>query len=288
MTSRFIAFPVLALLGVAAAAPAQESGSIPMPPPAEAGSYDPQLTAKEAALANWTLAVSGIRAGKIVSDTVVAAAATDTPYDDLTTQAQFALKTMVLRYNSANWLFAADSGVAPIDGAVILAAVQAAAADCASEGCGVERAALAEAFANASAAFVRTGDAAAQAARAQEPKSDRDLMIGILEAMADYLAGPGWYSDLSLTDVGRDGEEVSARIVGALAIWRNVEPYVGLTSAEVDDAVNAAIDTLLRDLRRNTRNKPVLAADSAEIAALRSSTEALAAELYRAADLFRG
>lgn len=288
MTPRLAAILVPALFGLATAATAQQAGSIPMPAPAEAGSYDPQLTAKEAALANWTLAVSGIRAGKVVSDKVVAATGTDMAYEDLTEQAQFALKTMVLRYNSANWLFTADAGVAPIDGAVILVAVQAAAADCVSAGCGAERAALAEAFIDASAAFARTGDAAAAAATAREAKGDRELMTGILQAMADYLAGPGWYSDLSLTEAGRDGEEVSARIVGTLAIWRNVEPYVGLTSAEVDDAVNAAIDTLLRDLRRNTRNKPVLPPDSAEIAALRASTAALAAELRRAAALFRG
>ena len=269
-------------------APAKsDKASIPTLPQST-DSYDPSLTAKEAALTNWTLAVSGIRAGKVVSGNVIATAAEDSSFEALAEQAQFAVKTMVIRYNSANWLFAAESDVSPMDTDILLSAIKAANQTCNSGECKAEREAIAKAFTNASDAFDRAAKAAASAAKAHEAHGDAHLMALSLENMAHYLEGPAWYSNLSLTEMGKDGEEVAARLVGALAIWHNIEAYVGMANQEIDGAINASIDLLLRDMRRNTRNKPVLEADSKEIARLRKSAAALADNLHRAAALFEG
>lgn len=63
---------------------------------------------------------------------------------------------------------------------------------------------------------------------------------------------------------------------------------MGLTNPEIDAAINAAIDGLLRDLRGNTRGKEVLDADSAEIATLKQATAKVATGLRQAAGLFDG
>ena len=277
------------LTGFAASQDAtKDKGAVPMPPAGEAGTYDPQLTAKEAALTNWALAISGIRAGKVVSDNIVKAYGRDVPFDDLSNQAKFALKTMIVRYNSANWLIAKDETVVPVDGAAFVAAIDAANQVCEADPCRAERDAINSAFTEASAAFAETAKAAALAAKMQESKTDRELMADTLTDMADYLDGSGWYSDLTLTSKGKDGEEVAARLVGVLAIWNNIEAYVGLTNAEVDGAVNKSVDMLLRDMRRHTRKKPELKPDGKEVTAIKTSASGLAADLRRAADLFKG
>ena len=75
----------------------------PLPQPAnEADVYEPTLTAREAALASWTLAASGIRAGRRVSDAVVVSAGSGLAWPELSAQSDFAIKTMILRYNSSH------------------------------------------------------------------------------------------------------------------------------------------------------------------------------------------
>ncbi len=252
-------------------------------PSADQGSYDPQLTAKEAVLTNWKLAISGLRAGKFVSDNVVAAQGS--PYAKVAQQAEFAAKTMLLRYASSYWLFAMDDTLAPIDGKIILAALEASKTRCGAD-CARAAEQLTRTFAAASAALESAALAAEASAAARADLSDTVALAELLSDMATYLASNAWYQDLTLTSAGQDGEEVSSRIIGTLAVWRNVEPFVGLRSPEIDASINAAINTLLRDVRRNTRGKALLPENSDEIETIRRSARIAAAEFKRAAQLF--
>ena len=272
------ALPFLLLAALAPPAAAQDAT---VAAPAKlAGSYDPQLSAKEAVLANWELMASGIRAGQVVSRQVVALADEGVPYPHLARQADFAQRTMVQRYASAQWVH--EGG----ESAAIRAAVVAAGTECAAEPCAAEREAL-------RAAFLAAGDdlgAAAAVARGalteREDGVDAALLSEQLSLIADYLEGRDWAEGLTLTDLGRDGEEVAARIVGAISIWRNVEPYVGLTDPEVDEAINAASERLLRTLRRETREAGALDPEGPELTAIGAAAGALAGEFRRAAALF--
>ncbi|MEL6598606.1 MAG: hypothetical protein AAGK98_05150 [Pseudomonadota bacterium] len=270
------------LLLSAAGASAQEIKAAV--PSADQGSYNPQLTAKEAVLTNWKLAISGLRAGKFVSDNVARAEGVE--YPKLAAQAEFAAETMLLRYASSYWLFAMDETLDPVDGAVLLAAMAASRMPC-ETACDAATEALTTAFGSASAVLEEAAQAAELAAEARKGISDVEALAELLSDMATYLDSPAWHSDLSLTAAGMDGKEVSARVVGTLAVWRNIEPFVGMRSAEIDTAVNAASDRLLRDVRRNTRRKEVLAPDSAEIETIRASAAQVAHELRRAAGLFQ-
>jgi hypothetical protein len=89
-----------------------------------------------------------------------------------------------------------------------------------------------------------------------------------------------------LTEYGMDGAVLADRLVGTLALWRNIEPYVGITSPEIDDTINAASQNLLRTMRRGMRDMDQLEADSAFMTDLTAAADALAVELRRAAALF--
>ena len=73
-----------------------------------------------------------------------------------------------------------------------------------------------------------------------------------------------------------------------MSLWRNVEPYVGLANPEIDAAINAASQDLLRTLRRETRNLGTVAPDSAVHRLITDKAQRLAAEFRRAAALFIG
>jgi len=128
--------------------------------------------------------------------------------------------------------------------------------------------------------------AARTAIAERQGRVDADLMSEQLGAMAAYLDSGAWAEDLVLTEFGMDGSVVADRIVGTIALWRNVEPYVGLTSPEIDDAINARAQSLLRTLRRETRDMDRLEPQGAARARLTEAARALAAELRRAAGLF--
>ena len=259
--------------------------AIPLPP-VDVSSYDPQLSAKEAALTNWDLAVSGIRVGLIASRNVLATDRNGGSLEELVAQGHFAVKAIITRTGSANWYINAEPDLTPPDGSLLLAAIQTLEQDCADGACEDQRKAILDIFGKLGESFKQAGDQAAKIADSKEAGTEHALMAEILSNMSDYLAGSAWYENLTLTEVGRDGQEVSARLVGALGVWNNLAPYIGLMDKEIDTAIEAAIDHLLRDMRRNTRNKPVLAPDGPEIAALKASSSALAVELKRAAGLF--
>ncbi len=278
---------VLAFL-LAAAAPAAlaQEGSIKTPTGAVAN-YDPTMSAKEAVLANWELAAAGIRAGRIVGSQVVDLAAGDASYAALVRQAQFAQKTMVQRFNAALWVYTDGTGVSgQPDGAALAQAVAAANTVCDRDDCTPERAALADAFARATAELGEAATTARVALTAREDQRDVALMAEQLTLMADYLDGGSWAEDFNLTAFGRDGEEVAARIVGTMSLWRNIEPYVGLTDPEIDRAINDASQQLLRTLRRVIREGGALDPDGPELAQIAAKAEILAAEFRRAAGLF--
>lgn len=256
-------------------------------PPAPVANYDPTMSAKEAVLANWELAAAGVRAGAVLSRKVVAAAQGPASYAAVARQAQFAQKTMVQRVNAAMWVGAADDGAGALaDGAVLAEAVAAAAAPCAAGDCAAERAALEAAFARAALALDAAAGAARGALTAREAEVDAALMAEQLGLVGAFLDGGAWAQDLTLTAFDRDGEEVAARIVGAMALWRNLEPYVGLRDPALDAEINHAARELLRTLRRVTRGVGVLAPDGPELAAIQDAASTLAARMRRAAALF--
>lgn len=262
-----------------------EGATIAAPTPGIAN-YDPQLSAKEAVMANWELAASGIRAGQIVGRQVADLAEQGGAYEKVRHQAAFALKTMLQRYNAARWIYASGDVVPQLDGAVLRAVVAATEADCASSDCADERAALGAAFGTAAAELGAIAASARDSVTARGSNADSVLMTEQLTIIADYLESGDWATRLELTEFGRDGEEVAARIVGAVALWRNVEPYVGLTNPEIDGAINDASRELLRTVVRRARRAEVLAPGGEELAALKEAADALAAEFRRAAALF--
>jgi len=281
---RLKALAVFAVLSGPAAL-AQEA-TIAAPDPGIAN-YDPTMSAKEAVLANWELAAAGIRAGRIVGDKVVDMARSDVPYGAVLRQAQFAQKTMVQRYHAAGWVYTPGSGVGATDSAdALAAAIAAAERPCAAEDCTAERAALEAAFEAATAELDAAALAAHGALIAREDRADAVLMSEQLGLVAEYLESGAWGRDLTLAPFGRDGEEVAARIVGAMTLWRNIEPYVGLTDPEIDAAINTSATNLLRTLRRETRGTGQLAADGPELNAIRDAALVLAAEFRRASALF--
>ncbi len=112
-------------------------------------------------------------------------------------------------------------------------------------------------------------------------------MAEIFTAMADYLGSAAWYSNLTLTELGKDGDEIAGRIVGALAVWNTLAPYIGMMDKPLDDRIEATIEQLLTGVKTNIRGKAVLTPDSAALATVKISSNALAAELRTAAGLFR-
>lgn len=254
-------------------------------PKAHVSNYDPTLSAKEAVLANWDLAASGVRAGRVVGERLVALTERDVPFDRLARQAEKAEKTLLQRWNAAQWVYAAEPDLARVDTEALRAVAAATALRC-EAGCEREEAALRDAFADATTQLDRVASETREAVNARMTVGDAALMTEQLTLVADYLYSGVWATGFALTEFGRDTEEVAARIVGALSLWRNIEPYVGLADPEIDAAVNAASEQLLRTLRLETRRTGTLDPDGAEMTALRERADALAAEFRRAAALF--
>ncbi len=275
---------LLAALPLAAPASAQD-GAIAAPKAAFA-SYDPALSARDAVLANWDLAAAGIRAGEVVGGRVVDAADRGVPFERLARQGEAAQSTMIQRWNAAQWVYAGAPGLSRLEADAMRAVAAAVAEPCPEGPCEAEAEALRAAFARTTAQLTVAAADARDAVEQRRTSDDSALMAEQLTLVADYLGGGAWSEDLALAEFGLEGEEVAARIVGAMAIWRNVEPYVGLTDPEVDAAINVAAEQVLRTLRLEMRPDAPLAAQEAELATLRARTETLAAEFRRAADLF--
>lgn len=273
------------ILSLFSSAVIAETTTIAAPPP-DLGNYDPTLSAKEAVMANWELAASGIRAGAVVGRQVVDLADGDAAFPQLAHQAKFALKTMLQRYHAAAWIYASDAALAPVDQDALRAVVEAAAAECGDGDCAAERAALRASFERASADLESAAASARVGVAARRDAVDAVLMAEQLTIVADYLESDAWTQGLAGEGYGRDGDVVSARLVGAVALWRNVEPYVGLIAPEIDDAINDASEQVLRTVVRRVRRARVIEASGEELAALRPLTDALAAEFRRAAALF--
>ncbi|MEL6167792.1 MAG: hypothetical protein AAFR35_03825 [Pseudomonadota bacterium] len=255
-------------------------------PPMEFGNYDPTLSAKEAVLANWELAASGIRAGEVLGRKIVTLADDGASYAYLVRQASFAQETMLARYHAAAWIYAGEPELARVDGATLRAIVASTSAECSTEGCEAESASIRSAF----AAGAEQLGAAAVDARSEilerQGGVDAALMSEQFVMMADYLESGDWSRDLVLTDFGMDVDVVANRVVGTIALWRNVEPYVGLVNQDIDNAINASSEQLLRALRRETRGVDVLDPDGQVLAELKVRADELAAEFRRASALF--
>ena len=272
------------LAGLMAPALAQEDTIAA--PQAHVSNYDPTLSAKEAVLANWDLAAAGIRAGAVMGGRVAVLADRGTPFARLTRQADKAQKTLTQRWNASQWVYEGEPDLARLDTDVLRAVAAASLAECPSSPCKDETVALKRAFAEATAQLEVVAAETRAAVKRRMAEGDAALMAEQLSLVADYLDSGAWGRDFALTEFGRDTEEVAARIVGALSLWRNVEPYVGLANPEIDAAVNAEAEQLLRTLRLETRRTGALDPEGAEMAVLRARAEALAAEFRRAAALF--
>ena len=274
----------LMLAVLSPAAPAQEATIIV--PEGNFGNYDPTLSAKEAVLANWEMAASGIRAGEVLGGKIVELADEEAEFDFLKRRAAFAQKTMLSRYHAASWSYVDAPERPRVSDETLRAIVASTAADCTGEACSAEAAALRAAFAQGVDELGVAAAAAREAIVARQHRVDAVLMAEQLGMMAEYLDSGAWADDLVLTEFGMDSTVVADRIVGTIALWRNVEPYVGLTSPEIDDAINAGAQTLLRTLRSETRDTDRLDPESDVVAQLTEAARALAADLRRAAGLF--
>jgi len=254
-------------------------------PTGKFGKYDPTLSAKEAVLANWEMAASGIRAGSVLGGKVVAAADDGASFAGLRNRAAFAQETMLSRYHAAAWMQAAAPARPAVDEDTLRNLVAATSAECAAA-CDSEIAAIRTAFAEATAALSAAATDARDEITSRQDRVDAVLLSEQLRLMAEYLDGGTWADDLVLTEFGMDGDVVADRIVGAMTLWRNVEPYVGLTDPEIDTAINAASRTLLRTLRFEMRDVQRLEADGPVREKLTVAAKALADELHRASALF--
>ncbi|MEL6913196.1 MAG: hypothetical protein AAFP13_01715 [Pseudomonadota bacterium] len=279
-----LTFAAALLATLATTATAQEATIVL--PKGNFGNYNPTLSAKEAVLANWEMAASGILAGEVLGRQVVKAADDGASFKALSRQAAFAVDTMVTRYNAAAWLYHENPGVTPMDDATLQGLVTAAALDCDAEDCSAEAQTIRAAFAQASAELGAATEDARGEIVARQDRVDAVLLSEQLAMVADYLESAAWGSDLVLTEHGRDADVLADRIVGAVALWRNVEPYVGLTSPEVDDAINAASTNLLRTMRRGLQGVERIEPESALLADLTVAASNLAAEFRRASALF--
>lgn len=279
-------FATLALILCALSHPAASQEATIAAPPLDFGNYDPTMSAKEAVLANWELAASGIRAGEVLGKQVTALTDKDAPFDYLQSQAAFAQKTMLSRYFAASWIYVTDPDLARVEDATLQAIVAATAQTCAAGACAEERAAIRTAFARGAAELGAASGAARAAITERQPEVDAVLMSEQLGMMADYLESGAWAEDLVLTEFGMDGVVIADRIVGTIALWRNIEPYVGLANQEIDNAINAASQQLLRSLRRQTRGMEVLDPAGPELAEITAAANTLAAEFRRASALF--
>lgn len=255
-------------------------------PVADVANYDPTLSAKEAVLANWELAAAGIRAGRVVGDQVIEMAQTGASYGAVLRQAQFAQKTMVQRYNAAFWVYTVSQVDLNLDPSALTEAVRAANTPCSLDDCADERTALLAAFQRATSELDKAAIAARTELTRREGVVDAVLMTEQLALIADYLEDGTWAEGFSLTEFGRDGEELAARIVGAMALWRNIEPYVGLADKEIDTAINAKSRDLLRTMRTHTRSMDTFASDSPELEEIKAAALALSAEFRKASELF--
>ncbi|MGR3484962.1 MAG: hypothetical protein ACU0BF_06415 [Paracoccaceae bacterium] len=275
----------LTLLAAVLTQPALAEGRIAAPV-AGIANYDPTLSAKEAVLANWDLAAAGIRAGAVLGGRVVDMAERGQTHARLVRQAQTAQRTLIQRWGAAQWIYGAEAGLARLDGAALRDVADAVAAPCPADPCAAQIAAITAAFGAASEQMEAAAADARTAIEARMQVGDMALMAEQLSLVADYLEGVDWAEDLALVEFGLEGQEVAARIVGALAIWRNVEPYVGLTSPEIDAAINAQAEATLRHLRLAMDLDAPLDMDGTDVAELRARTAALGAEFRRAAALF--
>ena len=277
---------IVALFLAAAAPIANAQDATIVVPTGNFGKYDPTLSAKEAVLANWEMAASGIRAGEVLGEQVVALADQGASFEHLVNQASFAQETMIARYNAASWIYVAHPDMVRVADATMNAMVAAATAQCDMGDCATEMAEIRSAFTQGAEELAAAAKAARDAITARQDRVDAALMAEQLGMMADYLESGAWAEDLVLTEFGMDGEVVANRIVGTIALWRNVEPYVGLTNQEIDNAINAASEQLLRTLRRQTRDMQALDPDGEVLANLTAAADTLAEEFHRASALF--
>ena len=192
---------------------------------------------------------------------------------------------MLSRYHAAAWIQAAASGRPTVDEGILRALVETTSAQCTAD-CDAEIAAIRTAFTEATAALSEAATGAREEITARQDRVDAALLAEQLRLMAEYLGGGVWADDLVLTEFGMDGAVVADRIVGTIALWRNIEPYVGITDPGVDAAINDASRTLLRTLRFEMRDVERLESDGAVREKLTVAAEALADELRRASALF--
>ncbi|MEO1796026.1 MAG: hypothetical protein AAFR53_03295 [Pseudomonadota bacterium] len=261
-----------------------QDGSIVLPE-GNFGNYDPTLSAKEAVLANWEMAASGVRAGAVLGGQIVDLADKGATYDRLSNQAQFALKTMVSRYSAAAWLFYQAPDAAALEDDALISLVAASTREC-SEACEGAAQDIRATFAIATTQLSAATEAARSQISSRQDGRDADLLAEQLGIIATYLESGAWAEDLVLTEFGMDTAVVADRLVGALSMWRNIEPYVGLTDQEIDNAINTASSNLLRTLRRDTRGVERLDPDGQIVSDLKVAASTLGFEFRRASALF--
>ncbi|MEL7215177.1 MAG: hypothetical protein AAGJ96_04475, partial [Pseudomonadota bacterium] len=190
------------------------------------------------------------------------------------------------RYNAAAWLFHQNPQAEAMSDETLRAFVASTALTCTADDCSAASAEIRDAFAQATMELERATEAARAEIIARQGTVDAVLMSEQFSMLANYLESGAWAENLTLTEFGMDVAVVSDRIVGTVSLWRNVEPYVGITDKELDIAINDATRNLLRTLRRDTRGLERLEPGSPVMRDLKAAADALATEYRRASVLF--
>ena len=114
-------------------------------------------------------------------------------------------------------------------------------------------------------------------------------MEEILVSMSNYLvksiADTGFESGWSEID----GFIFRHRVIGAMAFWRNMEPFIAMRSPQLEDEINMELSLLLETLRNTTSGQygeSVIAAGSNELIEITKKAAALGLQLEKASKLF--
>ena len=118
---------------------------------------------------------------------------------------------------------------------------------------------------------------------------DDEIMEEILVSMSNYLvksiADTGFESGWSEID----GFIFRHRVIGVMAFWRNMEPFIAIRSPQLEDEINMELSLLLETLRNTTSGQygeSVIAAGSNELIEITKKAAALGLQLEKASKLF--
>ena len=259
---------------------------------ADTSSYNPQLSVKEAALVNWELAKGGMQAVEMISSQLLASIDSEniTDYSKFKKRALRSFSTILKRYNSNFWIFEVEDELKPIKPIYLFELEKAIRQECYDDVCSSAIENVRNALSNLNS---ETGSLVKQLdfliASKEVLYEDDEIMEEILVSMSNYLvksiADTGFESGWSEID----GFIFRHRVIGAMAFWRNMEPFIAMRSPQLEDEINMELSLLLETLRNTTSGQygeSVIAAGSNELIEITKKAAALGLQLEKASKLF--